>query len=412
MFKRGIFISCPKAVEHVLKTNFENYEKGHDFSSRFMIFLGNGIFNTDGYRWKTQRKTASHMFNARTMRDCIFPAFLKNGKEFVKEITRVSKTAPYIDAQDYYGRYTLDSIGEIAFGNSIDSLHAPENPFARAFDQANEATTYRFVNPFWKLTTYLLPSEYKLRKSCKVLHDFSFQIIKERREFLANGGEANDVLSRFIQMKDDDGKPFSDTYLRDVVLNFILAGRDTTANTFSWLTYYLTQFPEIQNKVIAEIDQVLKGNDPDLESVKDLSYLHCVVHEALRLSPPVPVELKFAVKDDTLPSGHVINKGDIVAFLPFIMNREPEMFSEPEEFRPERWMELSPSPFEFPTFNAGPRMCLGKQMAILEVKTLMAMILQKFRVALKPNHHPVEYELTTVTLPIKNGLHVEFQPRV
>ena len=156
---------------------------------------------------------------------------------------------------------------------------------------------------------------------------------------------------------------------------------------------------------------MLGKDEPDFDSIKDLTYLNCVVYEVLRLSPPVPIEMKLAVNNDTLPSGHKVEKGDMIMFLPFIINREERIYSEPEEFRPERWLDISPTPFEFLTFNAGPRMCLGKFMAITEIKILMAMILQKYGLSLKPNHHPIEYELFTITLPIRNGLHVQYRPR-
>lgn len=370
-----------------------------------MPLLGRGILNVDGPGWKVQRKTASHMFNTRSLRETMTRVFQQQSLIFLQQIP----TDPYIDVQNFYARFTLDTIGKIAFGHNINSLKDRDAPFAKAYDQASYACTARFVNPIWKWTTYFLPLEYKLRTNCNWLRTFALEIIHSRRQD-KNNLQHDDVLGRYMQMKDENGNPYSDSYLQDMVMNFVLAGRDAPAVTLTWLTYYLTQHPQVQDKVIAEIDQVLKGNAPHYEAMQEMSYLHSVVYETLRLSPALPVEVKSVVEDDILPTGHRVYQGDFVVFLPYIINRNDVLYPDPEEFRPERWNTLQPTPFKFPTFNAGYRLCPGKSMAILEIKILMASILQKYRLVLKPQHHAVRI-VPTVTLPIKGGLLVQFSHR-
>lgn len=410
MCRRGTFLSTPELVEYVLKTKFGNYIKGDLQNPRLMPLLGHGIFNSDGPFWKMQRKTASHMFSVRTMRDDMTKVFVHHGHQFLEKMESLREQTLYFEIQDCYARFTLDSIGEIAFGHSIQSILKPDVPFAKAFDQANRAIEFRFVNPFWQWTTYLLPEEYELRKNCKLLHAFSLDIIQKRRQVVKQGGEnkSSDVLSRFIAMRNDDGNSFSDAYLSDVILNFIIAGRDTTSNSLTWMTYFLSQYPEIQEKVRAEVDAVLKGNDPDFTTCKELVYMEYVIYETLRLCPSVPVAFKTVVKDDVLPTGHLVRKGDLVAFLPYVLNRNEQLYPDPESFKPDRWATLSPSAFQYPTFNGGPRLCLGQNMAILEMKILMSMILQNYRIALKPDHHPVRYN-PTITMPVKNGLFIHLE---
>jgi cytochrome P450 len=412
MCRQGTFVSTPELVEYVLKTNFDNYVKGDLITPKLMPLLGHGIFNSDGSTWKMQRKMASHMFSIRSMRDDMSKVFVRHGHQFLAKLKNEQEKEKnlFIDIQDYFSRFTLDSIGEIAFGHSIQSLQKQDVIFAQAFDQANRAIAFRFVNPFWRFTTYILPGEFELRKNCKILHDFSLDIIHKRRIMLERG-EASDVLSRFIAMCDDDGKKFSDFYLRDVILNFIIAGRDTTSNSFTWMTYFLTQYTEIQEKVALEVQTVLKGEIPDFDTCKGLVYMEYVILETLRLCPSVPIVFKTAVNDDVLPTGHCVKKGDFVAYLPYVLNRNEVLFPDAELFKPERWENLNPSAFQYPTFQGGPRLCLGQHMAILEMKILMSMILQSYRIMLKPNHHPVRYN-PSITLPVKHGLFIHLEPRV
>ena len=177
---RGTFVSSPDLVEYILKTKFDNFEKGQLFQSRMTTLLGHGIFNADGASWKTQRKVASHMFNQRTMRDHMTGVFVSHGKSFVQKCGTLSDGS--FDIQDLYFRYTLDAIGEIAFGQKLGALEAQESPaFARAFDQANATCEFRFLNPVWRLSQLFLPSEIQCRENMAFLKNFSANIISTRR---------------------------------------------------------------------------------------------------------------------------------------------------------------------------------------------------------------------------------------
>ena len=149
--------------------------------------------------------------------------------------------------QQLFYRFTLDSIGEIAFGYNIGSLKHGQVPLAVAFDQANCVADYRFMNPLWWICQFILPSEWEGRRSIRIINEFAQGVIDAKRR-----GECtskSDILSRYMEMRDENGNEFSDKYLRDVVMNFIIAGRDTTAVAMSWSIYNLAKYPEIQEKV-------------------------------------------------------------------------------------------------------------------------------------------------------------------
>ena len=159
-----------------------------------------------------------------------------------------------------------------------------------------------------------------------------------------------------------------------------------------------------------EVHTVLKDKTPDFDTCKQLTYMGYVIQETLRLCPSVPITVKTTLNNDVLPTGQLIKKGDLVAFSPYVLNRNEQLYPNPESFIPERWATINPNAFQYPTFNAGPRLCLGKDMAILEMKILMSIILQSYRFTLKPNHHPVRYN-PSLTMPVKNGLLIHLETR-
>jgi cytochrome P450 len=145
---RFVFVADPDVLEYVLKTKFENFEKGPVFHRLFEVFLGNGIFNADGQIWKLQRQTASHLFAVKELK-IYAETFAENTKkviELLKEKLSTDDKKQVVDIQDVFQRFTLDSITKIAFGVEVNSLRT-ENSFAKAFDQCNESIAFRNINP-------------------------------------------------------------------------------------------------------------------------------------------------------------------------------------------------------------------------------------------------------------------------
>ena len=381
---------------------------------------GEGIFTIDGNEWKRQRKTASHLFKIRELK-LMADTFLTHGKELV-EILKNNQDQ-IIDLQDLFSRLTLDSIGEIAFGVPIGSLHK-SLAFNDAFNTAQLECNLRMVNFWWKLTRRF---NTKMTNAIKTIDEFVYDIIaKTKQEVQSNPELPSDgtttttdgqhakvnILKSYMYMKDDNGEAFSDTYLRDIALNFLIAGRDTTAQTLSWAFYLLSQNPDVLETLKHEVEIELQGVEPSYENVKDLMYLDGVVQETLRIYPSVPWDLKTCVKDDVLPSGHIVPAGSSINYFPWVMGRHPKFFDNPQEFRPTRWQGSDNNgglPISkqnnppFMPFNWGPRTCLGINMAYLEIKIVMCLIIQSgLELSLKPNYQP-KYR-TAVTISIEDGL--------
>eukprot|EP00164_Ancoracysta_twista_P000051 GFYU01000070.1.p2 GENE.GFYU01000070.1~~GFYU01000070.1.p2 ORF type:complete len:501 (+),score=165.87 GFYU01000070.1:166-1668(+) len=406
-------ITDPTNVEHMLKTNFENYEKSDEFRSRMHELLGHGIFAADGAQWKTQRKTASHIFNVGNFRDNMCDVFARNGTVLVNRLENV-KEGEFIDMQDLFFRYTLDSIAEIAFGVTLGSLSKDDVPFARAFDGAQLATNMRFFFPCWQLLKFFSPDEYRLRQGVAVMNDFAAAVIKARRaENMDTVRTKKDLLSLFLARKDENGEAFSDEYLRDLIMNFMIAGRDTTAIALSWALFETSRSERVEQKLLEEFASL--NGSRTYDEIKALPYSEAVITETLRLYPSVPKDGKLAVDDDVLPDGSFVPKGTWLVYVPYVMGRlEKNWPDQPLEFKPERFIKEDgscdkPSPYLFTAFQAGPRTCLGQTMAYVEAKTVLATILPRFKFALKPGHN-VTY-VNSLVMPMRYGLPMSVEKR-
>ncbi|KAG0624873.1 hypothetical protein M758_2G010800 [Ceratodon purpureus] len=429
----------PANVEYILKTNFSNFPKGETYHRCMETLLGNGIFNADGDDWRHQRKTASFEFASRVLRDYSTVIFRDNALKVAEILAKVSQTHQPIDMQDLFMRLTLDSICKVGFGVEIGTLDPslPAVPFATNFDNANEAVTYRFFDPLWQLKKLLnIGREAMLSRSVKVVDDFTYRVIQTRRAELKvatsqGKHQKADLLSRFILLGEDPNQNFTDKTLRDIILNFIIAGRDTTASTLSWFVFLLGNNPGVAEKVYEELhlleqdvdfNKSLTLNEKIVQYASLLSYdvllklqyLHAAITETIRLYPAVPQDPKGILADDVLPDGTVLKKGGLVTYVPYSAGRMTELWGEDaNEFRPERWLKegvfIPVSPFKFSAFQGGPRICLGKDSAYLQMKMTTAILCRFFKFELVAGH-PVKYR-TMATLGMEHGVKVHVSRR-
>ncbi|CAI0476163.1 unnamed protein product [Linum tenue] len=435
--KQGLVtVTCdPRNVEHILKSRFDNYPKGPTWQSVFHDLLGEGIFNSDGDTWRFQRKTAALEFTTRTLRQAMARWVNRAIKtRFCPILESARLRVEPVDLQDLLLRLTFDNICGLAFGKDPLTLspELPDNGFAVSFDRATEATLQRFIVPelVWQLRKRLrLGMEPTMSRSLQHIDSYLSDIINTRKLELAGGRFENDVnphddlLSRFMKKKES----CSDKFLQRVTLNFIIAGRDTSSNALSWFFWLVIQNPVVEGKILAEICTVLMETRGELspdwlddplgfEEVDRLMYLKAALSETLRLYPSVPEDSKHAAADDVLPTGDCVPAGSSVTYSIYSMGRMKFIWGDDcLEFKPERWMSSDGTKFEakdaykFAAFNAGPRICLGKDLAYLQMKSIAAAVLLRHRLTVVPGHR-VEQKMS-LTLFMKYGLMVEVGPR-
>lgn len=387
-------------MKHILSTNFDNYIKPPGFIDAFEELFGGALFAMNhahcadnGERWKLQRKVAAKVFTTANFKLFMEQIFAKYALEMAVLIA--NSDAGKCDMQDIARQYTLQSIFDITLGvplKQVADLHA----FGESMDFVNEQSAARlFVKQQYRWLGWCMPSEHRLRREIAAIRSVTGKILAQR--FAEPGHELDkrfDILSLFIkkmrELELEEASLLDPETLQKILHSFIFAGRDTTGACITYSMYALCRHPEVHRKVVDEVLTLTtkshntadnKHNALSYEDLKKLRYLDAVVHETLRLYPPVPFNIKRAAEDDHLPDGTFVPAGCDLAYSPWYMGRNSPMWgTDPLAFRPERWLEMEtrPTAFEFPVFQAGPRICVGMNMAVLEAKMFVAMMLRRF----------------------------------
>ena len=224
----------------------------------------------------------------------------------------------------------------------------------------------------------------------------------------AEGVGGDDVLSTLLATRDEDGDALTDDELIGQLFVLFLAGHDTTKSAVAWTLFLLSEHPRVHGDLRDELFGVLGGSAPRSDQMGELPLLDRVVKESLRLFPPAPFTGRLTVQATEL-AGVPIPAGMEVIVSPYCLHRYPDLYPEPQRFLPERWEKLAPSPFEYAPFGAGPRMCIGAGFATLELKVVLAILLQRFGFELPPGGRVDRH--TTVVMSPKGGLRMLLRPR-
>ncbi|KAH0971606.1 hypothetical protein GBA52_023762 [Prunus armeniaca] len=312
---RNTITANPENVEYMLKTRFENYPKGKPFSAILGDFLGQGIFNVDGHSWRFQRKMASLELGRHSVRSFAFEIVSHEIEHrLIPLLSSFSSSddggGSVLDLQDVFKRFSFDSICKFSFG--LDpmclELSLPLSKFAVAFDMASQLSAKRAMTAsplIWKIKRiFNLGSEKQLKESINMIDLLAKEVIARKRE--TGFSTQKDLLSRFMRSVEDE------TYLRDIVISFLLAGRDTVASALTSFFWLMGTHPTVASAVRVEADRVLGPNQglKNFEQMHELHYLQAAIYESMRLFPPIQFDSKFCAQDDVLPDGTFVRKGN------------------------------------------------------------------------------------------------------
>ncbi|XVF33465.1 hypothetical protein REPUB_Repub17cG0170600 [Reevesia pubescens] len=434
--RSDIFTADTRNVEHIVKTNFHKYAKGKYREEVVEDLWGQGIFAVDGDKWRQQRKLVVSEFSTRVVRDFSISVFRKHAVTLVQSVSKLVASGQAIPILDMVIKCAFHSIIEVGFGidiNCMERLSDEGKIFMKAFDDANELVFTRFYYPFWKLKRFLnIGSEADFKKNVKLVDNFIYNVLSTKKELLALKPDSNvkgDILSRLLIESKKNPEIMVDKYLRDIILNIIVPGKDSTAVALSWFFYMLCKNPLIQEKVAEEVIDITnsQGNpavDVDefmatitTATLEQMHYLHATLTETLRLYPPIPMDGRRAEEDDVLPDGHKVKKGDEINYVTHAMARLPSIWGEDaDSFRPERWLKdgvFQPeSPFKFVTFHAGPQICLGKDFTYQQMKIYSIALIRYFRFKLADHDmENITYKIA-FSLQMSKSLYLCAVPRI
>lgn len=412
--RRTVVTANQHNVEYVLKTNFKNFPKGKPFREILSDFLGKGIFNVDDDLWMIQRKLASHEFSLRSINEFIMHTLEEEVKgKLIPLMNSLSIENKVVDFQELLGRFSFNVICKFTLGIDDDDNNRcfldpclPISPLAKAFDVAAEISARRGAAPLflvWRMKKWLgVGSERRLKDAVKEVKIRVMDMILERKKMMNVTGEdlvgGQDLLSRLISSGHEE------EVIRDMVISFIMAGRDTTSSALTWFFWLLSRYSDIEHKILKESENKLNNETLDYESLKNMNFLKACLCESMRLYPPIAWDSKHATCDDVLPDGTLVKRGDRVTYFPYGMGRMENLWGKDWfEFRPDRWFVESDNeiilsevcPYKFPIFQAGPRVCLGKEMAFIQMKYVVASILRRFRIKIVSPEKPKFVPLLT-----------------
>jgi cytochrome P450 len=337
--------------------------------------LGHGLLTSDGDLWRRQRKLMAQAFTPKRIRDY--------GETMVAVTERGLRLqgGQVINLHAEMGRITMEIVAAVLFGAAITAeqvalVAATMETLNEFYANSPEAV---LMLPRWVPT----PLNRRVNAAVEQLDSVVYSIIGQRRR----GGETrDDLLDTLLAAQDDGGTGMSDRQLRDEVTTLFLAGHETTSLALAHTIYLLAKHPEIERRLVSELDEVLAGRLPTVEDAKALRYTKQVLDESMRLYPPAWTTGREVAREVEI-AGYRIPAGAQLLMSQWLVHRDARFFPDPEAFDPDRWLperaKLLPRYAYFP-FGGGPRVCIGNHFAMLEATLVLAVLMQRHHFELLP----------------------------
>lgn len=381
----ALVLNNPEHVRHVLIANHRNYMKGVGFE-RVKMLLGNGIIVSDGDFWRSQRRMIQPVFHRRIIASQALMMQACNERK-LRQWQSKAASGEVIDITQEMSELALEVILRALFSHDLDDLieQNGSNPFAMLVEDVTR--DLKLAMRFRTLTRTVAAVMERRRKESRIELDF---------------------LSLLMETRDKDThQPMSDKALIDEVMTIIVAGHETTAGTLNWAWYLLSQAPQVEEKLHAEVDKLAcqKPVDseqlhrvPGFDDLDQLSYTRQIIDEALRLYPPVWLFSRKAIDQDELPGddGEAIRvpAGADIFLCPYRLHRDSRYWNRPDEFLPERFSDENirqRNRHVYYPFSLGSRRCIGEFFSLVDMQLHLGFLARHIRLKHKPDK-PVAIE--------------------
>jgi cytochrome P450 len=407
-FQLGPFVlhllAHPDHIRHVLLDNQVNYSRSWVYNHPKLV-AGEGLVTTDGPVWRRLRRMVQPAFHHRRIEAMAGMMTDATDAMLGRWRGRPQGDQP-LDIAAEFMALTLRVVGQTLL--SVD-LGGNADRIGPAISTTMEYVQFRLDNLLALPLGVPTPRNLRFRRALGLLDSIIFEIIDRRRR--EPGCVCDDLLTLLLAARDEEtGEGLTDRELRDQLMTFIAAGHETTAGTLAWTFYMLSQNPEAEGRLRAEVSTVLGGRTPIAADLPRMAYTRRVIEESLRIYPTVYGLLRSAKADDEI-GGYGIPAGSQVFLSPYVTHRHPDYWPNPEAFDPDRFLperSASRPGFAWFPFLGGPHLCIGKEFAMMEAMLVVARITQQFRLNLAPGIR-VEPK-AMLTLRPRGGLHMTVRP--
>jgi cytochrome P450 len=398
--KEAIVTIDPVVIQHVLKTNAENYKKSDIQVKRMGHFLGKGLLTTHGEAWRTQRRLIQKGFDRKQL-EALSSIMQDSLSESLREFDRQVQVGP-VDIYPQLMKMTFAMVARSLFGARLkdEDIDLISHTISTVQEFIVRQTIQPYLNPWFSVSGALSKHEEMRVRADKVLLEY----IRIRR----NEEPGHDLLQTLMDARYSDGEGMSDALVLSESMQLLVAGHETSSNALSWLLYLLSSRPDCLERVREEFDSVLGGAPLSFMDVPKFAFTTQVIMEALRLYPPFWMIDREAVADDRVGEV-VIPAGSTVIVYVYGAHHAPRYWENPESFDPERFTKANEklhTPFTHLPFGGGPRGCIGGNYAMLQILMILSTLLRKYDLQLTPGQ-TIEARPMVILRP-KDGIRMRF----
>jgi len=398
---RFYLFAHPEAIQHVLVTNHGGYSKD-TFQYRLLSEItGDGLLTMDGPAWLARRRLAQPSFHRARIAE-FAPIFTRYADRLVTRWEGPAHTGESVDVAADMMHVALQAVTMTLFGAEVgDQASALWRATLDVLHHLMfRARTFGIVPPWLPV-----PRNLRFRRSLAVLDGAIYGTIRDRRRASTTSPPAQDLLQRLMDAgAGDPAGALSNRQLRDEMITLLIAGHETVASALTWTWHLLAATPDADAALEAELRDVLGERLPTAEDLPRLVYTRAVFEEAMRLFPPAWVITRRALADDEV-QGIPLPRGALVVLSPYVTQRHPDFWEEPETFRPDRFLDLEVEDrhrYAYFPFGGGPHLCIGNHFALVEATLIIATVARRYRVEAMPGRR-VEVD-PGVTLQPRGGL--------
>lgn len=383
----ALLLNCPYYTEQVAKDRILFARSSH-VRTALQGLLGESMFLKEGESWFHQRRMTQPVFRQKRVM-----TFADSVVAYTQRLLATWNDGEIRDVQSDMMRLTLDIIWKAIFSHELSEEEAQEIAYLLGIST--------------RLFESEEPQNLRYKRILEWANRFIDAQIQQRRQ---SDESTDDLLSMLMEARNKvNDNQMTDNQLRDEAMTLVFAGQEAVAVVLSWALILLAQHPQVHDKLLQELNTVLGGRSPSMSDLPNLRYTDWIIHEAMRLYPPVAVMPRITVEDYKM-NGYTVPAGTMLLTSQWTMQRHPRYFAEPDTFNPDRWEnnleKKLPKGVYFP-FGSGPRICIGKSFASMEMVLILATIAQNYQLSLAPDFQIEPW--ATITLRSKQGVPVQLK---